>query len=214
MPSTPNYGFDYESPTSLPGVTLTGGPTNTFPILAVQVDTALNDLQGTVDSQGADIATLSADVETLEEDVTALTTGYRVKTQLIGTVTATTGTNTNCTFTNTLWDSHSFFNGSDTFTCPAGGGGLYQVFCNLAFASNSTGSRAINILHNGTRVATVYTNTHNGAVWRGFCAAELLLVPTDTVQLQGFQNSGGNLNITGNASGDLTTFSMSRSQLT
>jgi hypothetical protein len=210
MPTTSNFGFDYESPTSLPGVTLTGGPTSTLPILAVQVDAALGDLQGTVASQASDIEDVSDRVSVVE----TLSTAVRVKAQLIGTVSTSSGANTLASFTNTLWDTHSMFDGSSTFTCPTGMGGLYQVFCNLVFASNSTGSRAINILHNGTRVATIYGNTHSAAAWRGFCATEVLLSPSDTVQVQGFQTSGGNLNMTGNAAGDLTTFSMSRAQLT
>lgn len=65
MPNTSNYGFDYESPSSLPGVTLTGGPTTSSPILAVQVDAALASLDNTVANQASDIAALEAvDVNT------------------------------------------------------------------------------------------------------------------------------------------------------
>lgn len=65
MPNTSNYGFDYESPSSLPGVTLTGGPTTSSPILAVQVDAALAALNNTVANQASDIAALeAADVAT------------------------------------------------------------------------------------------------------------------------------------------------------
>jgi hypothetical protein len=49
MPNTSNYNFEYESPSSLPGTTLTGGPGGGSPILAVQVDSAL----AAVESQGS-----------------------------------------------------------------------------------------------------------------------------------------------------------------
>ena len=49
MPNTTNYDFEYESPSSLPGTTLTGGPGGGSPILAIQVDTALASVETKVD---------------------------------------------------------------------------------------------------------------------------------------------------------------------
>lgn len=48
MPTTSNYGFEYESPSSLPGTSVTGGPGGGSPILAVQVDSALTTLDARV----------------------------------------------------------------------------------------------------------------------------------------------------------------------
>lgn len=56
MPNTTNYAFEYESPTSLPGTTLTGGPGGGSPILAVQVDTALASVETKVDVNTSNIA--------------------------------------------------------------------------------------------------------------------------------------------------------------
>lgn len=77
MPNTPNYGFDYESPTSLPGTTLTAGPTATMPVLAVQVDAALAALANTVSDQATTIATLQSTVATNTTNITNLTNWTR-----------------------------------------------------------------------------------------------------------------------------------------
>lgn len=71
MPVTTNWGFEYESPSSLPGITLTGGPGGGSPILAVQVDTALNTVTGRIDDVEDGITGLEADVADLENDITA-----------------------------------------------------------------------------------------------------------------------------------------------
>lgn len=71
MPITTNWGFEYESPSSLPGITLTGGPGGGSPILAVQIDTALNTVSGRIDTVETDITGLEADVADLENDITA-----------------------------------------------------------------------------------------------------------------------------------------------
>lgn len=82
MPNTSNYGFDYESPTSLPGTTLTGGPTTTMPILAVQVDAVLAALATTVSDQASTIASLQATVTTNTTNITNLTNWTRRGTAL------------------------------------------------------------------------------------------------------------------------------------
>lgn len=73
MPNTTNYDFEYESPSSLPGTTLTGGPGGGSPILAIQVDTALASVETKVDvntsnttANTAAIAANSADITNLE----------------------------------------------------------------------------------------------------------------------------------------------------
>lgn len=62
VPNTTNYDFEYESPTSLPGTTLTGGPGGGSPILAIQVDTALASVETKVDINTANVATNTAAV--------------------------------------------------------------------------------------------------------------------------------------------------------
>src|SRR5688500_20162652 len=77
MPNTSNYGFDYESPSSLPGVTLTGGPTTSSPILAVQADAALASVENTVSAHAADIAALEASDVTINTSLTHLSNWSR-----------------------------------------------------------------------------------------------------------------------------------------
>lgn len=57
MPHTVPYGFEYEAPGEQPGRTLTGGPSGTEPILAVQV----NDEIARVDSDIQDVADAAAE---------------------------------------------------------------------------------------------------------------------------------------------------------
>jgi len=80
MPNTSNYGFDYESPTSLPGTTLTGGPTTTMPILAIQVDAALAALNNTVTDQASSIAANQASITANQTSITNLTNWTRTGT--------------------------------------------------------------------------------------------------------------------------------------
>jgi len=74
MPVTSNYGFEYESPSSLPGVTLTGGPALASPILAVQVDSALATIEARIDNIDSDIVTIQSDITAVENSVTAVQT--------------------------------------------------------------------------------------------------------------------------------------------
>jgi hypothetical protein len=72
MPSTSNYAFEYESPSSLPGASLTGGPGGSSPILAIQVDTALAALAATVTSNIAAIADNTSGLATASTNITNL----------------------------------------------------------------------------------------------------------------------------------------------
>lgn len=71
MPVTPSWGFEYESPSSLPGITLTGGPGGASPILAVQVDAALNTVTGQINAVESDITTINNDITAVELSVAA-----------------------------------------------------------------------------------------------------------------------------------------------
>lgn len=135
----------------------------------------------------------------------------RAKVSLIGNQSVSNNTNTIVSFTTSLYDSHNYWNGSTAFTVPTGLGGLYTAVCNGAFASNGTGSRAVNVVHNGVRVASVYDDTHSLSTWRDSNVAHLVLAEGDTVQMQVFQTSGGSLNLTGSTS-NITTFSIARIQ--
>lgn len=60
MPETANYGFEYETPQSKPGITLTGDIDGTAPILAEQVDTALAGIDSRLTGAEGSIAALQA----------------------------------------------------------------------------------------------------------------------------------------------------------
>lgn len=70
MPNTTNYDFEYESPTSLPGTTLTGGPGGGSPILAIQVDTALASVETKTDVNSSNI---TANTNNIASNTTAIT---------------------------------------------------------------------------------------------------------------------------------------------
>lgn len=73
MPNTANYSFEYESPGSTPGTTLTGGPGGGSPILAPQVDSALAAVETKVDNNSTNITANAADLTGVASDVTDLT---------------------------------------------------------------------------------------------------------------------------------------------
>jgi hypothetical protein len=86
MPNTTNYSFEYESPSSLPGTTLTGGPGGTSPILAVQVDAALFDLEQTTQNNAASIAANTASIAAGATAITNLQNWTRRGTTLVNFV--------------------------------------------------------------------------------------------------------------------------------
>jgi hypothetical protein len=60
MPQTPTYGFDFETPQSKPGITLTGDIDGSSPILAEQVETVIAGIDARVSAAEGDIAALQA----------------------------------------------------------------------------------------------------------------------------------------------------------
>lgn len=126
--------------------------------------------------------------------------GGRAKVRRVGNQSVSNNTNTLATFTESVYDDHGYWDGSGTLTVPAGLGGLYSVTCNASFATNATGSRAVNILQSGTREVSVYDDTHSASNWREINTTHLLLAEGDTVQMEVFQTSGAPLNLIGTAS--------------
>jgi len=72
VPNTTNYNFEYESPTSLPGTTLTGGPGGGSPILAIQVDTALASVETKTDVNTSNITANTAAIAANGTSITNL----------------------------------------------------------------------------------------------------------------------------------------------
>jgi len=58
MPMTPTYGFEYETPLTKPGITLTGDSDGSSPILAEQVETALAGIDARLAAAEGDISTI------------------------------------------------------------------------------------------------------------------------------------------------------------
>lgn len=147
MPNTSNYGFDYESPTSLPGTTLTGGPTSTMPVLAVQVDAALASLAGTVSDQASTISSMQSTIATVQTNITNLTNWTR------------TGS-TNLSFTTQLSFTQDVAFG---FTFPA----VPKVLANVDTGVGATARwvpRPINVTTTGFTMF-VFSASSNTATW-------------------------------------------------
>jgi hypothetical protein len=60
MPETPIFGFEFETPQTKPGISLTGNQDGSSPILAEQIDTALAGIDARVSANEGDIAALQA----------------------------------------------------------------------------------------------------------------------------------------------------------
>lgn len=83
MPQTSNYNFEYESPGSLPGSTLTGGQAGGSPILARQVDTALAAVETKVDANTASINANTSDIADNADNLSAFESRFQTGTELV-----------------------------------------------------------------------------------------------------------------------------------
>lgn len=83
MPNTSNYNFEYESPSSLPGTTLTGGPGGGSPILAIQVDSALASIAAQVDINADNISGNTVSIAGNSSSITNLQNWTRRGTSLV-----------------------------------------------------------------------------------------------------------------------------------
>lgn len=191
MPSTSNFGFEYETPNTLPGVTLTGGPDGTSPILAQQVDAALTGIDNQTEDNTDDIAVMQA---TLAGMVPVYGRVERAGTQSIDTSTTTIVQMNSVTYqSQSMWDAGNF-----RFQIPTGRGGLYAVTASVAYASNTSGRRSCDIESNYGRLSSEFNGTSAQAGGSRYTTStQYLFVPGDTIWVTGFQSSGGSLNIEG-----------------
>lgn len=112
----------------------------------------------------------------------------------------------NDTFTSITWDTetidtdayHSTATNTDRITIPSGKGGKYLVICTIVFAYNATNTRQVRIKKNGTVVSNNIAGASHGNNAPVFCSTVLDLAATDYITAEGWQNSGGNLNLEGN----------------
>lgn len=146
MPVTANYGFEYESPSSLPGITLTGGPGGSSPILAVQVDTQLSSVQAQVDINTADIVTNTTNIASGSTAITNLQNWTRRGTLNISFVSVNSST--------------AVVNFGFTFP------GIPTVMTNIDSGAGSTArweSRAISITTTGFTMFVYQSQATNGS---------------------------------------------------
>jgi hypothetical protein len=148
VPNTTNYDFEYESPTGLPGTTLTGGPGGGSPILAIQVDTALASVETKTNVNTSNIAANTLAIANNDTRITNLANWTRRGTSLVSFTTMDN-------FTQVV---------NFGFTFP----GLPTVVTNIDSGAGATGrwdSRAISITVTGFTLF-VYSNASGStATW-------------------------------------------------
>ena len=96
-------------------------------------------------------------------------------------------------------DTHSFHStstNSSRFTIPTGLGGLYVVNAFAEFASDTSGSRAMRIIKNNTTSRDSVLLGASTTVWRCSASQRWILAANDYVELEVWQSSGANLNLT------------------
>jgi hypothetical protein len=101
------------------------------------------------------------------------------------------------TFDSERWDTdsiHSTSSNTGRLTCTIAG--KYLIIANIRFATNSTGTRAVNLRLNGSNIAGV---TQAGATGSNICLMHVStiydLAVGDYVEVTVQQTSGGNLNV-------------------
>lgn len=107
------------------------------------------------------------------------------------------GSTTQILLNNTRFDTDSMATVAGRITIASGLDGLYDIKASVSFASNPTGARAVQIWLNGgaTIPATTFVNATNGFSTDIVVSTTYRLVAGDYVQMAGFQNSGGSINI-------------------
>ena len=96
-------------------------------------------------------------------------------------------------------DTHNFHStstNSSRFTIPTGLGGLYVVNAFAEFASDTTGSRAMRITKNGTTSRDLLLLGASTTAWRASAAQRWILAANDYIELEVWQSTGANLNLT------------------
>jgi hypothetical protein len=125
-------------------------------------------------------------------------TGCRVYASSAQTI--SNSTDTKLAFANETFDTDSFHDNSTNntrITIPAGLGGYYRVTANSGFLSNANGRRIMAIALNGTNLSQVETSVNVQAEPAASLTDTYYLAPADYLEINVFQNSGGNLNTSG-----------------
>ena len=216
--TTPNPG-DITGVTA--GVGISGGGTSgnvtVTNSMATEI-TAKGDLIAGTGSATFDNLPVGTNGQTLVADSTA-STGLKWATPasagFVGAVVFNTteqsiadNTSTTVAFNSERVDTNSFHDNATNnsrITIPVGYAGKYYIWCNLEYAANSTGTRKVNLLINGSYPGATSINKIQNASSAGESQNEFFffrdLVVSDFVTLQVRQTSGGNLDLGGSVSG-------------
>jgi hypothetical protein len=115
-------------------------------------------------------------------------------------------TNTLINFDTEIFDTDAFHTGGSPtrVTIPAGKAGYYLVLGTVTYATNASGQRQCNILKNG---GSLFANTSypSGGIVQVKASGIINLAVADYIELQGYQDSGGSLNVVYDTPGQLTT---------
>jgi hypothetical protein len=120
------------------------------------------------------------------------------------------GTNTAISFQAESFDTdayHSTSTNISRITVPAGKAGYYLINGCIMYASNSSGQRQVNVYKNGGNVAARTVIASSGGVTQINISFVLSLAVADYVELYGYQDSGGALNVVNDTPGQVTYFS-------
>jgi hypothetical protein len=90
---------------------------------------------------------------------------------------------------------HDTSTNSSRLTVPTGLGGIYIITGGLRFANNATGVRGMSVLKNGSKIAEVTVTPGSSQAAALAIATAEKLAAGDYVELRGYQDSGGSLNI-------------------
>ncbi len=121
---------------------------------------------------------------------------------------STNQTIANATLTSVTWDTetldtnayHSTSTNTDRITIPSGKAGKYMVGFTLTYTGSSTGIRVGQIRKNGTSVSQTSLQSVSGAGNTVLSKTHVIdLTVGDYIDLQAYQNSGGNLDLLTNA---------------
>ncbi len=95
----------------------------------------------------------------------------------------------------TDWDTDSFFTSSTTFTVPTGPGGKYHVTAGITLGNSTAGSlRLFRLMHEGAEYTRARIPADAGTP-SAHVTTMIDLAAGDTLHMESYQDSGGNLNI-------------------
>ena len=94
---------------------------------------------------------------------------------------------------------HSTSSNTSRVTIPSGKGGKYLVIATVTWAANATGLRSYGIKKNGSSVTQINSTNSSGTIQFSQQEHHILdLAAGDYIEIEGYQTSGGNLDILAN----------------